>query len=77
MEALRAALREAGANPGAVLRLTAHPNVIGALDGPAATALADTEARLGRPLMLNRDGAFPPGRFEVACTQGGGWDGDG
>ena len=77
LEALRAALREAGVNPGAVLQLTAHPNVIGALDGPAATALADTEARLGRPLVLNRDGAFPPGRFEVACTQGRGRDGDG
>ena len=77
LEALRAALREAGANPGAVLQLTAHPNVIGAMDGPAASALADTEVRLGRSLVLNRDGAFPPGRFVVACTQVGGWDGDG
>ncbi len=77
LEALRAALREAVANPGAALQLTAHPNVIKALDGPAASALADAEARLGRPLALNRDGAFPPSRFEVACTQGGGRDEDG
>ncbi len=77
LEALRAALREAGANPGAALQVTAHPNVIEALDGSAASALAGAEARLGRPLVLNRDGAFPPGRFEVACTQGGGRQGDG
>ncbi len=51
-EALRAARRAATQNPGAVLTLRMAPRALAALDGPAAAARADLEARLGQPLRL-------------------------
>lgn len=57
-EALRALYREARARPAANWRLVAAPAVEAALRGPAATALAALEARLGRPIVL----AAAPGR---------------
>lgn len=51
-EALRAARRAATHDPGAVLTLRMAPRALAALDGPAAAARADLEARLGQPLRL-------------------------
>lgn len=54
---LRAVLRAADSGPGAPV-LRAAPEVIAALRGPAAAALAETEAALARPLILKSE----PGR---------------
>jgi Ribonuclease G/E len=51
-EALRAARRVVAHNPGAVLTVRMAPRALAALDGPAAAARADLEARLGQPLRL-------------------------
>jgi hypothetical protein len=65
LAALRAALRAAEqGGPGAPV-LRAAPEVVAALRGPAASALAEAEAALARPLALEAE----PGRnredFEV------------
>lgn len=60
LAALRAVLREAG-GPGAPA-LRAAPEVVAALRGPAAAALAETETALGRPLLLEAE----PGRAREA-----------
>jgi Ribonuclease G/E len=60
LAALRAVLRDAGA-PGAPI-LRAAPEVVAALRGPAADALAETEKALGRPLLLEAE----PGRAREA-----------
>jgi Ribonuclease G/E len=53
LEALRAAEREARAQPGKALILAAHPDVIAALEsGEGRAAREGLEARLGRPLGL-------------------------
>ncbi len=65
IEALRRVRREAAATPAITWLLTASPEVIEALRGPAAAALEETEARLGRPLRLTSDGAGPSEVFDV------------
>ncbi|MBI3446231.1 MAG: ribonuclease E/G [Magnetospirillum sp.] len=57
LAALRALLAEALARPGLVLGIAAAPQVIAAL-GRLETERAETERRLGRPLMLRAE----PGR---------------
>ncbi len=54
-EALRAARRATLRDPGRSVALSAGPQVIAALQGPAAAALAAFEARFGRPLDLHRE----------------------
>ena len=51
-EALHALYREARAQPAANWRLTAPPAVLNALRGPAAPALHQLEARLGRVIAV-------------------------
>ena len=60
LAALRAVLKDAG-SPGALI-LRAAPEVVAALRGPAADALAETEKALGRPLLLEAE----PGRAREA-----------
>jgi ribonuclease G len=62
-EALRAARRAALRNPGRKIALAAEPRAIAALRDPAAAALADFEARFGRPLELRAQAA--DGSFEI------------
>jgi Ribonuclease G/E len=52
LEALRRLIAEARANPAASWRLAAVPDVEAALRGPAATALAGLERRLGRRIAI-------------------------
>ncbi len=62
-EALRAANRAALRDPGRKIALAAGARVTAALQGPAAAALADFEARFGHPLDLR---AQAPGEsFEI------------
>jgi ribonuclease G len=61
--ALRAVLREAGGAGAPVLR--AAPEVVAALRGPAAAALAETETALGRPLPLEAEPGRARETFEV------------
>ncbi len=77
IEALRRVRREAAATPAAAWSLTAAAEVIEALRGPAAAALEETEARLGRPLRLTSDGALPGEGFGIAPAdaEGNGEDG--
>jgi ribonuclease G len=67
-EALRAARRTAGQAPGAGVSLVAQPQVLAALDGPAARARSELEARLGRPLTLVAAEAPTGSDFEVIPT---------
>ncbi len=64
--ALRAALRTLG--PGRPV-LRARPEIVAALEGPLAPALAETARRLGQPLSLEPD----PGHrgYEVVLRRGG------
>lgn len=62
-EALRAARRAALGSPGGKIALAAGARVIAALQGPAAAALADFEARFGRPLDLRAQA--PSEKFEI------------
>ncbi len=77
IEALRRVRREAAAKPATAWSLTAAPEVIKALGGPAMAALAETEACLGRPLRLTSDGALPGEEFGIAPVdmEGNGEDG--
>ncbi len=77
IEALRRVCREAAATPAAAWSLTAAPEVIEALRGPAAAALEETEARLGRPLRLTSGGALPGEGFGIAPAEAGGNGEDG
>jgi Ribonuclease G/E len=63
-EALRAANRAALRDPGRQIALAAGARVTAALQGPAAAALADFEARFGRPLELRE-------RAELDAQAGG------
>ncbi len=62
---LRAALRAAAAEPGGRPCLSAVPAVVGALRGPLAAALRETEARLGQCLDLRADPVAPSDRATV------------
>ena len=79
IEALRRVRREAAATPAAAWSLTAAAEVIEALRGrgPAAAALEETEARLGRPLRLTSGGALPGKEFGIAPAEAGGNGEDG
>ncbi len=69
-EILRAALRQARANPGPAMEVTAAGEVIEALkDGAAAPARKEAEQRLGAALVLKAGEGFDPGKFEI--TSGG------
>jgi ribonuclease G len=59
--ALRAALAAGLGNPGKRVRLEAAPEVLRALEGEAAEALAAVEQRLGAPLERREAGALPGG----------------
>ena len=66
LEALRAAAREARAQPGRALALTAHPEVIAALaSGEGQAARAALEASLGRPLTLSPEAGRAREAFEI------------
>ncbi|MFQ5776358.1 MAG: ribonuclease E/G [Kiloniellaceae bacterium] len=64
-EALRAA-RRIGAATGGALAIHAAPRVAEALEGPAAEARVALEARLGRPLVVRREGGREG--FEIALV---------
>ena len=70
--ALRRVRREAAANPGAALAVTAAPAVIAALEGAAQAGLEALAARLGRAPALIEDRDFPPERVDVGPLDGGG-----
>ena len=67
-EALRAARRAALYDPGRRIALQAGARTRAALRGPAAAALAEFEARLGRPLDLRGQAADE--RFEIVSVPG-------
>ena len=69
-EALRAARRAALHDPGRRIALLAGARTRAALRGPAAAALADFEARFGRPLDLRAQAAGE--RFEIVSVPGAG-----
>ncbi len=69
LQALRAALREARANPAAPLAVTAAPAVVEALSHSLSAARAEAEERLGRPLRLVADPAIAPDRFAVGPVE--------
>ncbi len=54
-EAVRAAARAAGRNPGRTVTVVAEPRVLAALGGPVAPARAAFEDRFGRPLRLREE----------------------
>jgi ribonuclease G len=70
-EALRRLAAETRANPAADWRLAAVPAVAAALRGPAATALAAFETRLGRRIEIVTLAGGEPGRepppFDIAA----------
>jgi ribonuclease G len=67
-EGLRRVLRMARTAPAAKIELIAAPGVIDALKTEAAQALAETEERLGRPLLLSADEGFAAERIEVVAN---------
>ena len=69
-EALRAARRAALHDPGRKIALLVGARTSAALRGPAAAALADFEARFGRPLDLRAQAAGE--RFEIVSVSGTG-----
>ena len=71
LEALRQVRREADRSPAVPLALRAAPAVIEALRGPAADALARTEERLGRSLVLSADADAPAERITIGPADGG------
>lgn len=68
-DALRQVLREARAAPGAALTVRAHPAIVDSLRGPGASALEQTEGRIGARLELVADPELASDRFEVAATK--------
>lgn len=69
LEALRAAAGEARAQPGRVLTLAAHPEVIGALaTGEGRAARAALEVSLGRPLALAAETGLPREAFDIRAA---------
>jgi ribonuclease G len=68
LEALRAAEREARAQPGRALVVAAHPDIVAALaSGAARPARLALEARLGRALGLEPEPARAREGFEIAA----------
>jgi ribonuclease G len=65
-EALRALRREARARPAANWRLTAAPAVLAALRGPAAPALRQLEAGLGRSIAVAVTAERDSAPFDIA-----------
>jgi len=65
-ECLRAASREARAQPAANWRLLIAPAVAAALRGPAAAALRALESRLGRPFAIEIAPAADAHPFDIA-----------
>ncbi len=65
---LRAALAEDLAQPGRRWVLRAAPQVIDVLRDRCAAALAATEARLGRPLVLDADPLVPPDAVRITAA---------
>lgn len=70
-DGLRRVLRAAAAAPGAGVELIAAPAVVAVLKGPAAEALAETEAKLGGRLKLTADERCAPDRIEVLAHRRG------
>ncbi|MBT3767260.1 MAG: Rne/Rng family ribonuclease [Rhodospirillaceae bacterium] len=64
-DALRRVGRESHAHPGRALALTAAPLVINMLRGDASQALAATDEKLGRPLVLEADPTLATSEFHV------------
>jgi len=66
LEALRALAREAAAMPARALRLKVAPEVAASLeDGAACAARRQIEARLGRPIALEREKGRPRAAFDI------------
>lgn len=66
LEALRAAEREARAQPGKALSLAAHPEIVAALEtGEGRAACRALEERLGRPLGLAAEPQRMRGAFDI------------
>lgn len=71
LDALRQSRREAHVHAGRALALTAAPSVINALKSSAGEALAATNARLGRPLILEADSTLADLSFHVRPFEDG------
>lgn len=65
LEALRALRAEGRRTPGAALLLAAAPEVIDALEGPAAPAREELEAELGRALALRREPEYHREHYDI------------
>ncbi len=69
-EALRRALREGDATPGASVQISAAPRVIDALKAGGAQALDEAAGKLGGRLNLVAEPAFGPDQVDVICGRG-------
>lgn len=65
LEALRALRAEVRRTPGAELLLAAAPEVIDALEGPAAAARRELEAELGGALALKREPGYHREHYDI------------
>jgi len=70
-EALRRALREGLASPGARIQIVAAPSVIDALKARGAQAILETGEKLGGQLELIADPAFGPDQIDVFTRRTG------
>jgi len=68
LEALAAVQRQAAAIPGRALALHVHPELVAALEGEAAPALAALETRLGRPLALAPEPAWARETLDIRAA---------
>jgi len=67
LSALRTIMQSAAADPAAVFRLHAAPDVAAAL-AQDFVALPDLARRTGRPLIVTSDPSLPPGRHAIERT---------